>query len=549
MKICCGSKNQHLTFSPALRHQFINNFESLADKSPLQSFVMRDHGALIAVQEQASMYQGYNIDEYQQQILSYIEDWLATVSNQLDEKVEEIPKLRATRHECEGKMEKVSKHQRSQPESFDQELADIAQREMYKAIQEHEEACSELCYLLDQVVRKGWKDLYPLVNKMMKWELNQLGRENKSYGQFLPETLDKLSQSTIAGLEDDLMKKNSELETTANSNAHESFYGNAAVVEDYLAYLPPDAPHLFLSDACPYSQMAWIAFLEKERNPYNPTIFQMHYVCNFLKYKDPGYKLLSKLGIVDSTPVLWHKANVFHESASVLEYIDACFPESSVAPSNNNNGDNGIQHKRLAPSDPIHAFNMSLFLDRYADLPKLWQTVLEHKDPSTTATSSVAGQELLERLKMLDADLQKFPGPFLCGYPFTLADIFLIPFVERVQVVLKHYRNFEIPTTLTRLHSWYKVVSARSSFKISTADRTNASLKTCAMTSVGRRDYLIEYNEPAAKGDLALANRLFAEKGSAGENPYRSQGAMPLGLGDIPMEEDDENTDDREFLA
>lgn len=525
--------------------QFINNFESLADKSPLQYFVMRDHGALIAVQEQASMYQGYSIAEYQQQILSYIEDWLVTVSNHLDEKVEEIPKLRATRHEWEGKMEKVSKHQRSQPESFDQELADITQREMYKAIKGHEEACSKLCYMLDQVVRKGWKDLYPLVNKMMKWELNQLGRENKSYGQFLPDTLNKLSQSTIAGLEDDLMKNNNELETTTNSNAHESFYGNAAVVEDYLAYLPPDTPHLFLSDACPYSQMAWIAFLEKERNPYNPTIFQMHYVCNFLKYKDPGYKLLSKLGIVDSTPVLWHKANVFHESVSVLEYIDACFPES-VAPSN---GDNGVQHKRLAPSDPIHAFNMSLFLDRYADLPKLWQHVLEHKDPSTTTTSSVAGQELLERLKMLDADLQKFPGPFLCGYPFTLADIFLIPFVERIQVVLKHYRKFEIPATLTRLHSWYKVVSARSSFKISTADRTNASLKTCAMTSVGREDYLIEYNEPAAKGDLALAHRLFAEKGSAGENPYRSHGAIPLGSGEIPMEEDDEGTDGREFLA
>jgi len=533
--------------------QFINNFESLADNSPLQSFVMRERGSLIEVQEQASTYHISNLAEYQQQILAYIEDWLATVSNQLDEKLEEIPHLRATRQECEGKMEKISNKQKSNPDSFDQELADATQQEMYKAIEEHEEACSKACFMIDQVVRKGWKDLYPLVNKMMKWELNLLGRENKSYGQFLPETLNKLSQTTIASLEDDLMKKN-ELEMT--TNAHESFYGNAAVVEDYLDYLPPDFPHLFLSDACPYSQMAWIAFLEKERNPYDPTIFQMHYVCNFFKYKDPGYKLLSKLGLVDTTPVLLHEANVFHESTTVLEYIDACFPESAAKPSNG--GDGGavpqqvhmnVGHKNLAPSDPIDAFNMNLFLDQYSDLPKLYQSVLEHKDPSTTATSSAAGQELLERLEMIDADLQKFRGPFLCGYPFTLADVFLIPFVERIQVVLKHYRQFEIPATLTHLLSWYKIVTARSSVKISMADRTNASLHTCAMTSVGREEYLIEYNEAAAKGELVLAHRLFAEKGSAGENPYRNQGAVPLGLGEVPMEEDDEDTDDREFLV
>ncbi|CAJ1967418.1 unnamed protein product [Cylindrotheca closterium] len=540
----------------AAQTQFISEFEGLADKSPLQSFVMREHGSLIEVQEQASRYQGYNIAEYQHQILAYIDDWLTAVSKQLDEKLETIPKLRAARYECENKMEKLSNKQRFHPDaSFDQELADATQQEMYKAIEEHDEACSKLCYMLEQIVRKGWKDLYPLVNKMMKWELNQLGRENKSYGQFLPETLNKLSLTTIASLEDDLMKKN-ELEMA--TNAPGSFYGNVAVVEDYLDYLPQDLPHLFLSDACPYSQMAWIAFLEKERNPYTPTIFQMHYVCNFLKYKDPGYKVLSKLGIVDSTPVLLHKGNVFQESTSLLEYIDACFPESSsaVEPSKGDFGSRvqhehmNVGHKRLVPSDPIDTFNMNLFLDRYADLPKLYRNVLEHRYQSTTAASSAVGQELLERLEMINADLRKFKGPFLCGYPFSLADIFLIPFVERIQVVLKHYREFEIPTTLTNLHSWYKVVSARSSVRISMADRTKASLHTCAMTSVGRTDYLIEYNEAAAQGDLALAHRLFAEKGSVGGNPYRSQETnVTLGLGEIPMEDDGEETDDREFLA
>jgi hypothetical protein len=82
------------------------------------------------------------------------------------------------------------------------------------------------------------------------------------------------------------------------------------------------------------------------------------------------------------------------------------------------------------------------------------------------------------------------------------------------------------------------------------ADRTNASLHTCAMTSVGRTDYLIEYNEAAARGDLALAHRLFVEEGSAGKNPYRHQGSVTLlGLGEIPMEEDFAETDDGEFLA
>ena len=39
--------------------------------------------------------------------------------------------------------------------------------------------------LIEQVTEHGWKDLFPLVENLLKWEFNRSGRENVIYGQHL----------------------------------------------------------------------------------------------------------------------------------------------------------------------------------------------------------------------------------------------------------------------------------------------------------------------------------------------------------------------------
>jgi glutathione S-transferase len=486
-------------------------YAELSEKTPLQHFVNKGRGSLAAVQELASMYQVNNAQEYQQQILEYISDWETTASVQVEEKVSVLPKLRDTREHYETKLESIRakvEHleisEKSIPKAT-QEKLERTEEKLGEALRAHEDAAGKACFILDQVVRFGWKDLYPLVNKMIKWELNKLGREEKSYGQFLPDTveqLEHLNPMTVASMEEE-----DEPGEGQHPQGPRSFYGDAQSISDYLEYLPSFLPHLFLDDACPFAQRTWIAFLEQEIDPNDPTLFQLHRVCYFLGTRDPGYRLLETLGMREETPVLLHNGNVFKgSSCAISEYIDSTFQHKD-------------NNKPLSPSDPVEAFNVSLCIDRHAPISELYFQLLESSNDETA--SSALSSKLLSLLVDINTDLQKVPGPYLCGHQFTLADICIFPFVERIQVVLSHYCQFEINPFLSFLHAWYAKVASRTSVQITMADRSRASMSTSVMQNQTRNDYLVEYYECYARNEVTLAKELFQQHGAPGENAYR----------------------------
>jgi hypothetical protein len=56
----------------------------------------------------------------------------------------------------------------------------------------HETSSGRLVVLIEQAVTYGWKDLYPLVANTMKWQVNRVAREQDTYGQRLPLTLEAM---------------------------------------------------------------------------------------------------------------------------------------------------------------------------------------------------------------------------------------------------------------------------------------------------------------------------------------------------------------------
>lgn len=499
---------------------------------------------MASVQELATMYQAYNTQEYHQQILGYLNDWQDTVSAQVEAKISILPKLRDTREHYQtkldsirAKIEKLEEAEKSVPQTT-QERLERTEEKLGIALTAHEAAASKACFLIEQIMKCAWKDLYPLVNRMMKWELNKLGREEKSYGQHLPATIEQIDQKT-ENVHLDYPTAADEEQAQQQPSGPQSFYGTMHSISDYMDYLPSDLPHLFLDDACPFSQRTWITFLEKENDPYNPTLFQLHRVCSYLGPKDPGYRLLNQLGgdsIEDGVvwPVLIHNGNVFRDSTGISEYIDGCFEH---------------EEKPLCPLDPVDNFNMSLFLDRHASIADLYFQLLEKGNSSSSSSSNSNGSDdeegidltsaLMRLLLEINTDLQKIPGPYLCGHHFTLADICLFPFVERMKVVLSHYygRTVEINPFLSFLHTWYAKVASRRSVQITMADRTITSMSTSAFKSQSRKEYLVEYSEPCVNKEVSLAKDLFQQYGVPGENAYRDHRA------------DDNNVQQQEAIA
>lgn len=167
---------------------------------------------------------------------------------------------------------------------------------------------------------------------------------------------------------------------------------------------------------------------------------------------------------------------------------------------------------------PRCSFSLSQFIQRHSELPSLFHQLLHHPSPTRRVRIST---ELLDLLKVINADLATFEGPYLCGTQFTLADIYIYPIVELVVVVLSTYRNFWIPPSLTSLVAWYDAVSDRPSVRAATSDRGAESRDTYCFERTYRNEYLIEVYEPHARGDAALFERLNDERGSPGVNAYR----------------------------
>jgi glutathione S-transferase len=262
---------------------------------------------------------------------------------------------------------------------------------------------------------------------------------------------------------------------------------------------------LLQADFCPFANRALIAILEKEADPENPTKFENRHVCYQLgPEKDKGTELLYSLGQKTVPVLIDHDkgGEVIPESMGVVEYLDDLYPD--IHP--------------LQPSDPTGNKQMKWFMDRYGSIvPGAYYKLLMTQDSDQQQSLADA---LLQLFSKLDTDLQVCPGPYLCGEQFTIADIQIFPFVERIVHVCGHFRGFIIPEELVHVHQWYKDVSDRPSVRVTTGDRDEESMNTYCMVEQARGNYLIETYEAYAYNEVALAKKLTVESGAPGVNPY-----------------------------
>lgn len=263
----------------------------------------------------------------------------------------------------------------------------------------------------------------------------------------------------------------------------------------------PKASFTFLSsDFCPFAQRAWIALLEKEENPESPVLFEHVHVCYLMGTKDPGTKMLYNLGL-QTVPAAIHEGQILTESAMLASYIDDIFPQSP-----------------LKPSDPVMNFNMNYFIDRHRPLSSMFYDFLKNQDPEKDASLA---KQLIDLVSKINDDLGKFDGPFLCGEQFTLADINIFGFMERLMIVLPYWKTWCIPEVMDRIFNWYEVVKQRPSVKITTADRSDESMATYCFEAKVRAEYMQELYEFYARNEVLLAKEKQAEAGTPGYNGYR----------------------------
>jgi glutathione S-transferase len=254
------------------------------------------------------------------------------------------------------------------------------------------------------------------------------------------------------------------------------------------------------ADFCPFANRAWIALLEKEADPKQPKLFDEIHSCYWMGDREPGTACLYSLG-VKTVPAVVREGRILSESALVADFVDDLLPGPS-----------------LKPQDPTMRFNMNRFREMHAPLVPAFYGYLKAQDAKAQEEWK---EKLVALLTTFDTNLGKVEdGPYLCGEQFTLADIDLVGFIERIIHLLSHYRGFTIPAHLSRIQSWWAAVSARASVRVVTAPRGDLSVATQAFEARERVPYLIEVFETYSRNDLPTCREVMAESGAPGDNAY-----------------------------
>jgi glutathione S-transferase len=199
---------------------------------------------------------------------------------------------------------------------------------------------------------------------------------------------------------------------------------------------------LFVNRVCPYAHRAFITAVEKGLIGNGVELVEISLPTPDWYNRDVNPReMLPALRLPNG-------AGNIPESLIVAQYLDEAFP------------DRGPQ---LFPTDPQERADARLFISDVDTLVKGFYGVLFTKEPEELKKK---WENVKEDVQYINGVLEKRgKGPFFLGERYSLADIALVPFLDRFRATLKAYRGIDIFETAPRLRTLLEAAELRESFK------------------------------------------------------------------------------------
>lgn len=114
------------------------------------------------------------------------------------------------------------------------------------------------------------------------------------------------------------------------------------------------------------------------------------------------------------------------------------------------------------PTDPIKKAQIRLLNDHCDNVfSKTQFTYLMNKNDEMNESLCA---EMEDALKCYEDALVESKGPFLTGECFTNADLHVFPFIQRLVITLKHWKDYELPSDkFPNLLAWHDSCLERES--------------------------------------------------------------------------------------
>lgn len=221
---------------------------------------------------------------------------------------------------------------------------------------------------------------------------------------------------------------------------------------------------------CPFAQRAWLSLLYKDVD------FEYVEVDPYKKTKQ-WMEISRQTGQV---PVLaLAKGQAVVDSSRVVEFIDHSL--HNINP--------------LFSDDPLENAEQKFWIDfiNKKIVPYFYRFL---KNPNSTDIGRQAKQKMLEGIIELSQAMNQ-TGTFFYGDKITAVDIAFSPFAYRIELLLKYYRDFELPVDdkiWQRYSRWYNTNIEQAEFRETVISHSQNSL-------ADYNNRLIEFYLPYSQGD------------------------------------------------
>lgn len=148
-------------------------YRTTGDKNNSDSFVSRHRQGLASSLRQST--------DFQAAVIDYLEEWEAIVTNSVEGTYQRLVQQRKNIRRQEKKLSHFRKH------SPKLEIEKAILKEMEVA---HEASSNRLVLLLEAVVDRAWRDLFPVINHVMQLEI----ASNQSRSRTIADMKDDLVQ-------------------------------------------------------------------------------------------------------------------------------------------------------------------------------------------------------------------------------------------------------------------------------------------------------------------------------------------------------------------
>lgn len=152
-------------------------------------------GSVLALSQLAAEQEKLNVMDYKTNILDYLDEWDDVVTSLLDDEVKKLRQLSKKKEHYVYKVDRL----RNQVNRIEKRGEKEASRGLVEKLERNEEKleisdnayeefANDVAVNLNEAIRRGWVDLYPLLENTMQFEVNRLSRANATFGR-LPDTL------------------------------------------------------------------------------------------------------------------------------------------------------------------------------------------------------------------------------------------------------------------------------------------------------------------------------------------------------------------------